>query len=117
MIPPEEHLYHYKATVDRVVDGDTIVVLIDLGFTTWRHTQWLRLARIDAPEVHTVTRDEGLAATAFLRELLPPGQQLIVETIRDKHDSFKRYLAELWLDGVNINDYMVAHGHAIYREY
>jgi len=65
-------MYHYKAVLVRVVDGDTIDVDIDLGFDVWLKKQRIRLAGIDAPESRTRNKAEkalGLAAKARLVEL------------------------------------------------
>lgn len=112
-----DHLYHYRAEIERVVDGDTVQVSIDLGFHTWRKGETLRLARIDAPEARGTTKPAGDASTAFLRGLLAGCTSLIVETIKDQRDSFRRYIAELYCDGANLNDLMVANNHAVYRDY
>ena len=40
-------LYCYNAKLDRVVDGDTIDAMVDLGFSTWKHVR-IRLSGIDA---------------------------------------------------------------------
>jgi endonuclease YncB( thermonuclease family) len=45
--------YTYKCTLDRVIDGDTIDVHIDLGFDVWLNKQRVRLAGIDTPESRT----------------------------------------------------------------
>ena len=45
-------MYEYEGIVERVVDGDTIDCLLDLGFTTWKKIR-VRLAGIDAPESRT----------------------------------------------------------------
>ena len=34
-------LYYYNAQLDRVVDGDTIDAMVDLGFTTWKHEEFV----------------------------------------------------------------------------
>ena len=65
-------MYHYKAKLVRVIDGDTIDVDIDLGFDVWLKRQRVRLAGIDAPESRTRNKAEkvlGLAAKARLTEL------------------------------------------------
>jgi micrococcal nuclease len=65
-------MYHYKAKLVRVIDGDTIDVDIDLGFDVWLKRQRIRLAGIDAPESRTRNKAEkvlGLAAKARLTEL------------------------------------------------
>jgi len=60
-------MYQYKAKAERVVDGDTIDVTIDLGFKITTH-QRIRLAGIDTPEVYSVKKDSdehrrGIAGT------------------------------------------------------
>jgi micrococcal nuclease len=110
-------VYTYQAVVARIVDGDTIVADIDLGFFTWRRGEFLRLSRIDAPEPHTETREAGDASTAFLRSIIPVGTPIVVQTFRDRRDGFRRYIAEIWLGDMNVNDLMVTEGHAIYRTY
>lgn len=79
----------YFATVQRIIDGDTIVATIDLGLNT-QTTQRLRLADIDAPEQHTPT---GQVATIHLRWLLPAGTQLLITT--DQTDQYGRWLAHI----------------------
>jgi micrococcal nuclease len=64
--------YVYKATIERVVDGDTIDVTLDLGFDVRLHKQRCRLAGIDTPESRTRDLAEkklGLAAKDRLIEL------------------------------------------------
>ncbi len=62
----------YRAELDRVVDGDTIDVVIDLGFSVKLHKQRVRLHGIDTPESRTIDLAEkklGLAARERLKEL------------------------------------------------
>tara|TARA_R100000664_G_scaffold27693_1_gene38560 strand:+ start:2133 stop:2525 length:393 start_codon:yes stop_codon:yes gene_type:complete len=62
----------YQAELDRVVDGDTIDVVLDLGFDVKLHKQRVRLYAIDTPESRTRNLDEkklGLAAKERLKEL------------------------------------------------
>ena len=64
--------YIYKATIERVVDGDTIDVTLDLGFDVRLHKQRCRLAGIDTPESRTRDLAEkklGLYAKERLKEL------------------------------------------------
>lgn len=64
--------YTYRCTLDRVIDGDTIDVHIDLGFDVWLNKQRVRLAGIDTPESRTRNLAEkalGLAAKERLIEL------------------------------------------------
>ena len=65
-------LYHYKAKLVRVIDGDTVDVMIDLGFDVWIKKR-LRLYGIDAPETRTRNlelKKKGKASTKRLEELL-----------------------------------------------
>lgn len=74
-------MYTYKARLDRVIDGDTIDVDIDLGFDISVHKR-IRLAGIDSPESRTRDLEEkkrGLASKARLVELLDKGD-LVVES-------------------------------------
>lgn len=104
--------YVYAAELVRVVDGDTVVLDIDLGCEMWIRRQHCRLICINAPEPHTETREAGDKATWRLRELLASTEQLLVRTHYDRKGSFRRLLVELWADGLNINDRMVDEGHA-----
>ena len=44
-------MYQYNANIRKVVDGDTIEIDIDLGLSTWVHSERIRLYGIDTPEV------------------------------------------------------------------
>ena len=65
-------MYEYKAVVDRVVDGDTIDVTIDLGFSVWKKIR-VRMEGINTPESRTRDLEEkkrGLAAKDRLKSIL-----------------------------------------------
>lgn len=111
---PTEHcgLYAYAAEVTEVYDGDTITADVDLGFSTWRKGEKLRLWGIDAPELRGETRESGLASRDALRDKIL-GNGVVVCTIKDKTGKYGRYLAEVYLDGENINEWMMLQNHAI----
>lgn len=113
-------LYHYRAKVTDVYDGDTCTVSIDLGMHTWILKEKIRLNRIDAPELRSDERAQGLQARNFLRSLILD-KEIVLETVKDKKGKYGRYLGELWVerDGnwQNVNDLMVTTGHAVYRSY
>ena len=92
-------LYVYRVASYRVVDGDTLDVTLDLGFSTFRKEK-VRLARINAPEMKT---PEGPVSKGHLSELLAD-KVLTVQTKRDEKDRYGRYIAEVWVEGVNVND-------------
>ena len=65
-------MYEYKAVIDRVVDGDTIDVTIDLGFSVWKKIR-VRMEGINTPESRTRDLEEkkrGLAAKDRLKSIL-----------------------------------------------
>ena len=69
-------MYEYSVTIDRVVDGDTVDIWIDLGFDV-RIFERVRMAGIDTPESRTRDLREkkfGKIATARVMELLPVGE-------------------------------------------
>ena len=114
-------LYHYRAEVVSVYDGDTCTVDIDLGLGIWVRGEKLRLLRINAPELRGDEKIEGKASRDFLREQIF-GTAVFIQTQKDKRGKYGRYLAEIWLETslgkwVNVNDSMVAAGHAVYKEY
>lgn len=107
-------LYHYKANVVRVIDGDTIEVDCDVGFCL-SQTMRLRLLGIDAAELRTkdpVERVMGRAAKEALVVLLE-GRDVVLRT--EKADSFGRYLADVWLGEMNVSDWLVANEYAQVR--
>jgi micrococcal nuclease len=110
-------MYEYKAEVLRVVDGDTVDMLIDCGFSTFRKER-VRLYGIDAPESRTRDKKEkirGLAAKARLQELIKNTEKkIIIKTELDKKGKYGRILGVLWDENKkkNFNDLLVAEGHA-----
>ena len=74
MIPPSrKSCYNFRVTkINRVVDGDTIDVTIDLGFDLYKKER-VRIAGVDTPEKRTRDKEEkalGLDATAWMKEKL-----------------------------------------------
>lgn len=108
------------AQVQSVYDGDTCRVDIDLGLGMWIRNEKVRLVRINAPEVTGPEKVRDEASRDFLRELID-GKEVIIETVKDRRGKYGRYLADIWIErgGVwmNVNDTLVAAGHAVYEEY
>lgn len=50
----------------RVIDGDTVVLDIDLGFDTWLRNQTIRLYGLNTPEITGEEKPEGLKSKAWL---------------------------------------------------
>ena len=103
-------MYEYKVIkVIKVYDGDTITIEIDLGFGISKVDSF-RLANLNTPEVRGVERPEGLIARDYLRERLDTSLDVKVKTIKDKQGKYGRYIAELFIDGININNELIEIG-------
>ena len=105
------HQYKVKK-INRVIDGDTVDLDIDLGFSI-TISQRIRLKDIDAPETRTKNLEEkerGLAAKVWLEEQLSREGEWIIETY--KEDKYGRMLGTLYLvgDSVTINEWMINEG-------
>ncbi|MFF4543631.1 thermonuclease family protein [Streptomyces sp. NPDC001406] len=98
----------YPATLVHVVDGDTLDLDIDLGFTI-RTRQRVRLVGLNTPEKNT---DEGKAAKAWVTDWLAQhGPGLVVETHR--REKYGRWLATITSpDGACLNTDLIDTGHA-----
>lgn len=102
-------MYEYSCTVDRVVDGDTIDVVLDLGFDV-SYKSRVRLFAIDTPESRTRDKDEkirGKLAAKFLQDAIDSGDQIVIQTkLKDSRGKFGRVLGTVVIDGVDINQAM-----------
>ena len=99
-------MYTYKAKVARVIDGDTVVLEIDLGFKIF-HVMSCRLLNVNAPELNAEDEQTKAAAKAsrgFLMYLLGVGKIVTIES--KKLDKYGRAL--VLIDGVNdiMNEYL-----------
>lgn len=113
-------LWLYRARFVKAIDGDTMDVVIDAGFRSFREER-LRLLGINTPEMKRPTREAGESAKAFVEfwmEFAASRVQieewpLIVETY--KSDVFGRYLATVWraCDGECLNTELLTSGNAV----
>jgi micrococcal nuclease len=109
-------MYEYACTVERVVDGDTIDVILDLGFSV-SYSSRVRLYGIDTPESRTRNKDEkarGKLASAFLSKAIELADQVVIRTeLKDSRGKFGRVLGTVVCDGEDINQGMVDSGFAV----
>ena len=108
-------MYEYKFKLDRVVDGDTIDVVIDLGFSIL-HKCRVRLLGIDTPESRTRDLDEkarGKLAKDFLSFCLASSDEHVIKTSVDGKGMFGRVLGTIYCDESNINQLMIDKHHAV----
>ena len=104
-------MYKYNAKLDRVVDGDTVDALVDLGFDTWKKVR-IRMVGMNAPESRTRDLEEkarGIAAKIRLEELLGEGKFILESQGVGKYG---RCLGILFVDDININKTLIQEGHA-----
>lgn len=113
-------MYDYKAKVNRVVDGDTVDVDIDLGFGIWLHSERVRVMGIDTPESRTsddVEKVFGLAAKARLKELLEHDVVLLTfkddSTGEDAKGKFGRILGDFKVGDKTAAQILIEEGHAV----
>ena len=118
-------MYEYNAKCLRVVDGDTIDVMIDLGFSTWKKVR-VRLDGINTPESRTRDLEEkkrGLAAKARLQDIMDLNESELLLKVNGI-GKYGRALGELMVDSVgglsdigltktNVNKLLIKEGHAV----
>lgn len=104
-------MYTYRVTLDRVVDGDTADVNIDLGFDCWLRKQRVRFDGIDTPEIRTTDALEkaaGQLAAARVEELLRNAKEIQLTCTSYNKSTFNRIVGKLWVDGVSVNNILLA---------
>jgi micrococcal nuclease len=108
---------YYVRKVENVVDGDTIDVLIDLGFDILFQSR-VRLAGIDTPESRTKDLKEkalGLESKEYLKKALKDAKSVIIKTEKmDSSEKYGRILGWVYINGdtVSLNDMMINDGYA-----
>lgn len=121
-------MYEYNAVVEKVVDGDTIDVIIDLGFKTWKKVR-VRMEGINTPESRTRDLEEkkrGLAAKDRLVEILELNDNKCILHVSGV-GKFGRAIANVFVTSlspthddssltlINVNQQLIVEGHA--KEY
>tara|TARA_X000001036_G_scaffold78885_1_gene70590 strand:- start:268 stop:723 length:456 start_codon:yes stop_codon:yes gene_type:complete len=123
MIPPSrKSCYNFRVTkINRVVDGDTIDVTIDLGFDLYKKER-VRIAGVDTPEKRTRDKEEkalGLDATIWMKEKLEEairgGDELTIRTeLKGGVGKYGRLLGWLYVgdNDFSLNEQMITEGYA-----
>lgn len=106
-------LYEYRARANKVVDGDTLHLNVDLGMDTTVNLT-VRLYGLNAPEMGTAT---GIQAREFVLDWLAqhaPSGRFLLRTIKDRREKYGRYLGVILSeDGQAVlNDMLLQTGHA-----
>lgn len=110
-------MYEYKATVKRIIDGDSLVLDIDLGFYMFMNETKIRLYGLDTPEMNSedsLLRLQAIMATRYLFDNLQVGEKVVIKTVLDKREKYGRLLATIIKkDGLNINEGLIQNKLAI----
>ena len=113
-----DKLYHYNATVSRVVDGDTIDVVLDLGFDILLKGR-VRFHGMNAPESRTRDMEEkmrGLEAKTYVENWIDGHDgKIIIQTSLDERGKFGRILGRILCPDDEcdcLNADMIHHGYA-----
>lgn len=116
-------MYEYKATLDRVVDGDTLDLVIDMGFKMTTN-QRIRLANINTPETYGQKHDSeeykaGMLAKEFVVKRLQENGNIVKINTSKLTGKYGRYIGVIWLaDSVtSLNDELVDKGFAKVAHY
>jgi micrococcal nuclease len=111
-------MFEYRVKqVLKIVDGDTIDVDIDLGFSI-SYSQRLRLAGIDTPESRTTDKFEktlGLESKEYLKSKLKDSKDIVVKTEKpDSSEKYGRILGWVYVNGdtKSLNEQMIEDGYA-----
>ena len=123
MVPPSrKSCYNFRVvSIDKVLDGDTIDVTIDLGFDLYKKER-VRIAGVDTPEKRTRDLEEkalGLDATNWMKEQLEGAidgdDELTIRTeLKGGVGKYGRLLGWLYVgdDNVSLNERMIEQGYA-----
>lgn len=115
-------MYEYKATLARVVDGDTVDLNIDLGFNVWLNKTRVRLIGVDTPEKRSrdlLEKHFGNISSDFVSEqfILTGSKKIVVHTTLDGNlDKYGRILGEIFVDGISINALLIDKRYAVKYE-
>jgi micrococcal nuclease len=108
---------YFVKEVKNVVDGDTIDVVIDLGFDIMFFSR-VRLAGIDTPESRTTNKAEkvlGLESKEYLKKYLKDAKSVVIKTEKmNSSEKYGRILGWVYLNGdtESLNDKMINDGYA-----
>ena len=107
----------YSASLLKVVDGDTVDLMVDLGFDV-HHRIRVRLYGVNTPESRTTNALEkaaGLKAKQFAHDWMEQNPVVVIQTLKDKNEKYGRILANIYSDDNKtkcLNEELIAGGFA-----
>lgn len=108
-------VYWYRATVVKIVDGDTLDVDVDLGFSIY-HTIRIRLNGLNTAELKSSSlaeRQEAISAKEYVKKWFDThGYNILINTKKDKTEKYGRILAEVYDSSIldNLNNDLIREG-------
>lgn len=110
-----DYRYIYSAKVVNVYDGDTIRVIINLGFgVTFNGYDGkgvqVRLFGVDTPEIRGSQRELGIEVRDYVRNLILD-KEIVLKSFKDKKGKYGRYLADIYIDDVHVNGELIEMGY------
>jgi len=112
-------MYIYRCKINKVVDGDTVEIDLDLGFNIVLSNQKVRMSGIDTPESRTANEEEkkrGMISKKKLAEKLPVGSWQRIQTMKadSNNDKFGRILGVFIMeDGLSLNQWLIDNNYAV----
>jgi len=108
-------MYNYKVKeILKVIDGDTVEVIVDLGFSIYHKTR-VRLIGIDTPEIRTKDQEEkerGIEAMDFVVDFFRQMEHEEKVLYSEKLDGFGRCLGRIIVGGIDIGEELLESGYA-----
>ena len=112
---PTDFSYRVNKVI-KIVDGDTIDVMLDLGFDIMYKSR-VRLFGIDTPESRTrdvIEKEYGMMSKKYLTNKLKSAKKISIKTYKgEETGKFGRILGDVFVDGKSVNMKMVKEGHAV----
>jgi micrococcal nuclease len=99
--------YVYRAKCTRVIDGDTFVAQVDLGFYASIQLH-VRIRGVNAPEL----RDAGGRAARDYLVTLIDGKEIVLQSFHEAR-SFERWVCDVWVADVAVGEAMITGGHGV----
>lgn len=101
-------MWEYRCELERVVDGDTVVVQVDLGFHTYK-TVWVRLHGVDTAEIFGQPKDSeeyqtGIEQKQFVEDWFESAENDIVFQSLEEGGKFGRWLGDFEHDGETLTE-------------
>lgn len=103
-----KRLFRYNAKLNRVIDGDTMEMIVDHGFQIYS-LKTIRLARCNTPETKGSERVAGLFVADQVQRLLNETESIVIQSHKIKK-TFDRYVFDVFLDSLNLSEELLELG-------